>query len=73
MKLQHFSKTPEGSSRRIQEIGKAMVSEVKLIEIKKPSKKTSSSKVEQDMRDYAVDQLAGSECHSAHHKIKHYD
>jgi hypothetical protein len=73
MKLQHLSKLPEGSSKRIQEIGKAMVSEVKLSEIKKPGKKKPNTEVGQDMRDFAVDQLASSECHSAHHKIKHYD
>jgi len=78
MKLQHFTKLKEDDVKRIQKIGKAMLpevklDEVKLAEIKKPKKKAPSTEAGQDMRDFAVDQLASSEYHSAHHKIRHYD
>ena len=84
MKLHHFisAKVSEDSSR-VRELGKALlpaatptpVTEVKLTDIKKlGTKKIEEPKDQTEaMRDYAVDQLASSTCHSAHHKIKHYD
>lgn len=81
MKLHHFitAKNDDGA-QRLQELGKVLapevkqVTEVKLAEIKnKPAKKKTEVDAEQEMRDFAVDQLASSTSHSAHHKIKHYD
>ena len=88
MKLHHFI-TAEAteSGKRARELGKALtptitapparepVTEVKLTDIKKlePKKVAKAGDVDQEMRDYAVDQLASSPHHAAHHKIKHYD
>lgn len=88
MKLHHFiTAQPTEEGKRIRELGKALapeptqpqvpVTEVKLTDLKKvePKKVATVAKagdVEQEMRDYAVDQLATTH-HLAHHKIKHYD
>lgn len=87
MKLHHFiTAATSESDNRVRQVGKAMASAathpptaavaeaVGKVEPKKNKiEKNAVPDIEQEMRDYAVDQLAGSPHHVAHHKIRHYD
>lgn len=80
MKLHHFvSNAPSEDAQRARDIGKTLASpnRVTVAEARPaPMKKDKdvSNDLAQQMRDYAISQLEGSEHGShLHHKIKHYD
>lgn len=87
MKLHHFiSAKVSDANQHVRNLGKALSPEISPVRepvpytqsVAEARKKASDIKTEptdkvEAMRDFAVSQLEGSSCHSAHHKIKHYD
>lgn len=79
MKLHALFSNQPSAGARAQELGRAIFSEATATKpaprkiVPSQPKSETVDDGDQDMRDFAVNQLARSKFNSAHHKIRHYD